>query len=286
MSLKITHLKVVGEMTEADFKTIKDEMRVITSLDLGGATVVGEVRITREGESMQGNAIPYMGIGSKKSLKEFIFPSNITVIGEHAFEYCTGLTSLTIPSGVTIGSYSFFNCTGLKGTLTIPAGATIGNNAFDSCTGLTALSLSEGIKAIGQYAFSNCTGLTGTLTIPGSLETIVSAPFSWPKFSTIYISSGIKKIGKQAFDGWQNLTTLTIPASVTEIEDGAFANCTSLSSITCHITDLGKVKFGKYIFGNVLSQNVTVYVPEAAVGAYENHEVWSSFKIQSILPPS
>ena len=47
----------------------------------------------------------------------------MTSIGEYAFSYCTGLTSITIPDSVTsIGNYAFYNCTGLtnitfKGTM-------------------------------------------------------------------------------------------------------------------------------------------------------------------------
>lgn len=284
----ITRLKVMGEMTQADFYTIRDMMPAITSLDLGGATVVGDVKLDLFGSPVQGNAIPLNALSGKESLKEFIFPRNITAIGERAFIGCSGLTgTLTIPAGViTIYRNAFDTCTGFT-ALSLPASlTTIGPAAFSQCTGLTgSLTIPESVTTIGDSAFRTCTGYNGTLTIPGSLRTIEMNVFAESNFSTVYISSGVSNIKSNAFDGCSNLTTLTIPASVTKMEDWAFWNCTSLSSVTCHITDVGSGSFADNIFEGVPPGNVTVYVPATAVQAYKVHGVWSSFTIQSIPAP-
>jgi hypothetical protein len=62
----------------------------------------------------------------------------VTSIGEAAFNGCTGLTSVTIGTGVTsIGEYMFFYCTGLT-SVTIPNSVTsIGNYTFFGCNNLT-----------------------------------------------------------------------------------------------------------------------------------------------------
>lgn len=298
----VTHLKVSGEMTEADFQTIRGEMRTLTSLDLGGATVVG-------------NEIPARALYDKSGLKEFVFPRNIVAIGKDAFYNCYSLSGkLTIPAGVTtIGEYAFNACSGFTGSLTIPAGVTtIGKGTFEGCSGLTGLTIPKGVTTIGEYAFYRCSGFTGSLTIPAGVTRIGRGAFqSCSGFTgSLTIPAGVTTIGESAFYGCSGLTgdltipagvttiggyafsgcggftgSLTIPASVTMIGEWAFYSCTSLSSITCHIPDLTKVTFGGSVFIDVLFY-IPVYVPAASVDAYKNHDVWKGFTtIQAIPQP-
>lgn len=64
----------------------------------------------------------------------------ITGIGDYAFNNCTSITSVTIPSSVTsIGSRAFDGCTNLT-SVTIPDSVTyIGSNAFKDCTSLASI---------------------------------------------------------------------------------------------------------------------------------------------------
>lgn len=44
-------------------------------------------------------------------IKDLVIPSSVTSIGDHAFRYCSGLTSVTIPNSVTlIGDQTFSAC--------------------------------------------------------------------------------------------------------------------------------------------------------------------------------
>ena len=297
----VTHLKVSGEMTEADFQTIRGEMRTLTSLDLGGATVVG-------------NKIPARALYEKSGLEEFVFPRNIVAIGEDAFYNCYSLSGkLTIPAGVTtIGRYAFNACSGFTGSLTIPAGVTtIGEGAFYSCRGFTgSLTIPAGVTTIGEGAFCNCSGFTGSLTIPAGVTTIGKGTFEGcsgltgltiPKGVTtigeyafyrcsgftgsLTIPAGVTRIGRGAFQSCSGFTGLTIPASVTMIGEYAFGSCTALSSITCHITDPTRVTYGREVFTRVASAT-PLYVPAASVDAYKNHNVWRDFvNIQAIPQP-
>jgi hypothetical protein len=71
------------------------------------------------------------------------------IIGENAFNYCSELTSVTIPNSVT----------------------SIGENAFYKCSGLTSVTIPNSVTSIGESAFSNCSGLT-SVTIPNSVTSI------------------------------------------------------------------------------------------------------------------
>ena len=81
---------------------------------------------------------------------------SVTAIGNKAFYYCSGLTSVTIPSSVTsIGDYAFYYCSSLT-SVTIPNSVTsIGDYAFYYCYSLTSVTIPNSVTSIGDYAFSN-----------------------------------------------------------------------------------------------------------------------------------
>ena len=175
----------------------------------------------------------------------------VTSIDYHAFNDCTGLTSVTIPSSVTsIGSYAFKGCTGLT-SISIPSSVTsIGEFAFDGCTGLTGpvfnssifaylpqnfsgeYSIPEGIEHIANSAFYSCTGLT-SVTIPSSVTSIGNYAFDGcTGLTSVTIPSSVTSIGYDAFMDCTGLTSVTIPSSVTSISSAAFDGCTGLTSVT------------------------------------------------------
>ena len=67
----------------------------------------------------------------------YAVPAGVTNIEGWAFEYCTGLTSVTIPrSVISIGNCAFFGCGSLT-NVTMGSNVTIGADAFLSCPKLT-----------------------------------------------------------------------------------------------------------------------------------------------------
>lgn len=172
----ITHLKVMGQMKEADFKTIRDDMTAISNLHLGEATV-------------EWNKIPNHAFEEKTSLKEFIFPENITAIGDYAFFRCNGLTGdLVIPSKVTtIGCDAFANCSGFDGTLTLPAElTTIDEFAFLGCWRFKSItSHIENPTSIGSSYAANAFDLNNSEThlyVPAAAIAIYKANEPWSRF--------------------------------------------------------------------------------------------------------
>ena len=142
---KITNLKIIGEINGTDLKMIRDMAGrtdefnstdgKLSVLDLSKAKIV------------EGGDSSYCYLG------HYYYTSN-DVIGDKAFCYCRGLTSLTLPDGIT----------------------SIGYCAFNGCSGLTSLTLPDGITSIGSWAFRDCRGLT-SLTIPAGITSIHSLAF-------------------------------------------------------------------------------------------------------------
>ncbi|MBR5594408.1 MAG: leucine-rich repeat domain-containing protein [Bacteroidaceae bacterium] len=158
---------------------------------------------------------------------------SVTSIGDGAFKYCRGLTSITIPNSVTsIGNYAFYECSGLT-SITIPNSVTfIGNYAFSFCTGLTSVIIGNSVTSIGEWAFKGCTRLT-SITIPNSVTRIKTQAFyNCSGLTSIVIGNSVTSIGYLAFYNCSGLTSIEIPNSVTNIVESAFEDCTGLTSIT------------------------------------------------------
>jgi hypothetical protein len=99
----------------------------------------------------------------------------VNSIGNDAFRNCSGLTSVTIPEGVTsIGDYAFSGCSGLT-SVTIPEGVTeISTAAFYGCTYLQDLTLPSSIQQLGDNCFALC-GKLGCITIKATTPPAIAA---------------------------------------------------------------------------------------------------------------
>jgi len=96
--------------------------------------------------------------------------STIKTIPFQAFNYCPGLTGITIPNSVTsIGEQAFQTCSNLKRVSFIANSkvTTIGSHAFSGCA-LIDIAIPNSVKTIGNNAFADCIQLTTVTFAAGS----------------------------------------------------------------------------------------------------------------------
>ena len=266
----ITNLKIVGKINGTDLKFIRE----MAGRDFNGEKTDGKLSILdlSEAKFVEGGVAyvrydeDYYTSNDKlgdwafyecSGLTSLTIPSGVTSIGIGAFGDCSGLTSFTIPSGVTsIGNWAFSDCIGLT-SLTLPSGVTeIGKSAFDGCSGLTSVNIPSGVTSISGWAFSGCSGLT-SLTIPSGVTSIGQRAFSDCRgLTSLTLPSSVTSIDQVAFYGCSGLTSLTIPSGVTSIGQGAFLYCSGLTSLTI---PSGVTSIGKYAFYEC-SRLTSIYV--------------------------
>ena len=192
----------------------------------GELSYVEAANVTDLGNYFQGNT----NILLFNELQYFI---GLSSIGANAFNNCTGLTLITLPSTLTsIGNNAFYNCSGLIGGLTIPnAVTTIGNYAFYNCSGFMGLlTIGNSVTSIGNSAFEGCRNFTGSINIPNSVVNIGSNAFKGCTafWGTLTIGNSVTTIGSEAFSGCTGLVgDIVIPNSVISIGSNAFYNCHS-----------------------------------------------------------
>ena len=133
------------------------------------------------------------------------YQGEVSGIGANAFRNIEGLTSVLIPEGTTA----------------------IDNYAFQGCTSLTTMTIPASVTSIGNYAFSGCSGLT-TLVVKDPAEN-VAAPRRAPEAET----AGLQRIGLCAFENCSQVTTLSLPSTLMEIDYEAFYGMTSLADVWC-----------------------------------------------------
>ena len=97
---------------------------------------------------------------SNSSIENYNIPSNVTSIGDYAFEKCDSLTSIVIGDSVTkIENHAFFTCVNLMSAIIMGNVQHIGAFAFAGCDHLTYMVISGSVTSVGDYAFYNCWNL-------------------------------------------------------------------------------------------------------------------------------
>ena len=228
---------------------------------------------------------------------DLVIPNGVESINSYAFTG-SGLTSVTIGDSVTsIGSYAFSSCDSLTSVTIGDSVTSIGGYVFSSCDSLTSVTIGKNVSSIGYGAFRNCAlesvtfkntnnwyytdsynssytdGTAVDVTNPAlnavylrddysdyswySIELSDDGNIVFNKDKTelisysnasgdITIPDGVKKIRDGAFENCSGLTSVTLPDSVTFIGDVAFADCSSLTSVVIpeSVTSIGKEAFG------------------------------------------
>ena len=237
--------------------TIPDSVTEISKGAFSGCFNLTAIIIPDSVTTIESNVFAYC-----VSLTSVTIPNSVTSIGSFAFNTCVNLARITLPDSIkTISDRAFLDCTNLT-NVTIPDGVTrIGDCAF-CCSNLYGYptSYSDGISSITSEARQKADRANATITIPNSVVSIGINAFGrkceyWPIIilspdhpaleiiDDVLFSKPDKRLITclSSFDA----ESYSIPEGTETIADYAFYNCRQLSSITipASVTEIGEDSF-------------------------------------------
>lgn len=193
------------------------------------------------------------------NLKSVHIPGNVKTLGSYSFSCCFSLEEVVLQDGLeVIGRDAFSSCRNIK-QIALPSSlTTIGESAFQGVP-FKYIALPKSVQKIGEGAFADGDGKTkatflvaknsyaeryviehgykyhildckegvastenvydGTLFVAGKLD------------KTLKVGDDTKRIAKEVFKNCEKIETVELPSSLLEIQDYAFAGCTSIKSL-------------------------------------------------------
>ncbi|MCQ2259308.1 MAG: leucine-rich repeat protein, partial [Bacteroidaceae bacterium] len=282
---KITTFNCTGlkEIPESAFKNCESLSNVS---GIGNITTIGNYAFYNTAENvsfLSFNSLTSIGdyaFALNKSQTGVTFNSKLTTIGKCAFQGCTAIGTVSFSNSlqpVTVGSDAFKECTKVV-TLIIPALSTYCK--FDFKNGYAHPlwdSYGAGVATVIKYSSSNITNLV----IPGTITRVNNFCFCKnTNIKTVKLEENVKEIGFSTFNSAKALTTITLPSTLTKLEDYAISYSGNLTSITCDATTVPSAS--TITFDGITYTNVTLNVPADTKSKYSVATGWKNFSSKTI----
>ena len=304
-----TFTATTTEGVEMKFKVISESAK--TAIVSSGQEDVPAIPVSTTGtvtipQEVKGYRIT--GIGDEAfretSLSAVSIPVGVSFVGGKAFAGCSNLSSVTLPEGMTSIGEEAFSESALS-TIVLPTSLVrIGEQAFEG-TRLTTITLPQNVAYLGNAdrvdeetgeliveddlfadIFNGCSALTEVnvdaanknyASINGILMTKdLKTLLYFPQAKTDNtIPSGVETIYCDAFADC-SFSSITLPASITAIEEDAFDGCYQLSSIISEIMNPRAINH--YAFSYSVYDQATLYVPAGTKALYEATDGWNLFQ--------
>ena len=225
----------------------------------------------------------------KAEIKSIQLPQSLEIIENWAFDHCKKLERVIIPVGVKeIGRGAFYSCSSLKEVI-IEGAPQMGESVFswtpweeaefkkagseiDGHTllrvhpDLTKYTIPPEVKIIGRDAFKN--SKIKEIDIPKGVTRIGICAFSYSELERISLPDTLRVIDSYAFSNCENLTELTVPKSVTDIDSGAFQDLPKCVITILNESDdeeLFRMSDDAFAFGQLIPHIKEVRVPYGSV---------------------
>ncbi len=236
----LRNLKITGNLTDADFTFIREKLPYLYALNLRETrmkNVCSYWNWENDYREYSDDMLPENAFYGKGSLRTVILPAALTRIGANALRETQLTDILVIPNGVKrIDESAFAYIKEQNLEIVLPDSLEyIGGSAFYESNYKCEFKMPNTVTYIGDAAFSGSKGFYGNFRLPDNLEHLgagwyheqgVFAGMGTDMTGDIVIPKGITEVPNGAFNGigFAKGTTITLHDGVTKIDVWAFGN--------------------------------------------------------------
>lgn len=210
-----------------------------TNFDIYDEAFSGCAALTSIALSTGTTSIPYGCFSGCSSLTSVTGLQNVTTTGQHSFSYCSALTTLAFGGNITeVGRDMCRNCSNLTTVTGLQNVQTIGIDAFNNCPSLQSVDIDWSKvtnHSIPSFCFCDCSSLE-ELDITGATTFEHACFYGCTNLTTITIPSSITISGSYCFGKCRNIDfpqtlTITRAQGSNSKETEVFANCDGLHEV-------------------------------------------------------
>ena len=230
-------LLLVCSLIVAISGSVMAEIVKINGLYFSLGTTTAQVVKDQSSDMSVYKAYTTVTIPASVTYSNYTYP--VTSLGTSAFESCSNLQSVTLPTSITsINSDAFYGCTKL-GSVNLEEGlTTIALRAFYNCN-LTSVTIPSTVTSVGSGAFKG-NPLTTVVWTPANctIGTGDDAPFysTSSQITKFTFGEQVTTVPSYLCRNMSKIDTIVLPPSVKSLGQYAFAFCTSLKSINLPVT--------------------------------------------------
>lgn len=242
--------------------------------------------------------INFYAFGNCSGLTELYIPASVESINDFAFASCGGLEKITVDAASSFyDSRNYSNAIietssndlilGCKNTVIPNTVKWISNGSFREISELQEIFIPASVTWVGGQAFNDSYNLTSIkvdesnryLDSRGGCNAIIEKEDNRLVVgcSTTTIPETVTSIGYCAFGGQQLMESVTLPKSLTSMEEKVFENCMALKKVVVWMPVPFAIEDDVFRnYGN-FNSNASLYVPKGTKSAYQSTEGWSLF---------